>query len=97
MGKDECPICFEPLNKEILITDCGHTFHEKCVSGLETCPICRSTIGDLILKYRSDYLNLKNVEGRPATFLWGRRMKRGHICYVNHDWEEVGVSLKVVH
>lgn len=46
---DDCVICLEKLlEKQLTMIQCGHIFHEKCISGLlETsnrCPICRGVI-----------------------------------------------------
>jgi hypothetical protein len=74
---DECAICFEPLNDDIITTVCNHTFHKKCL--IETCksvwnisknnckcPLCRKPIDDqikpLIPKNSDiDSLNLLNL------------------------------------
>ena len=47
----ECPICFEEYkedqvkNKEIVITECGHLYHKKCIENWleekKNCPVCR--------------------------------------------------------
>lgn len=48
---EECPICLEPIgDKNVMTTDCGHTFHASCmiknlrVSG--NCPMCRNVLDD---------------------------------------------------
>lgn len=49
----ECPICFEDTNRGMVITDCGHSFHEHCVDEYIAfnrskryveCPVCRAVI-----------------------------------------------------
>ena len=47
MEEDDCPICFESLvNDEIIITECNHTFHKKCIDKWlkikNICPICKT-------------------------------------------------------
>lgn len=50
--KDTCPICFEHLSENpIVTTKCKHTFHENCLIGWcsaqrdhKTCPVCRADI-----------------------------------------------------
>ena len=44
MTTEECPICFEELTNDILVTECNHSFHKECISFLENnaCPICRA-------------------------------------------------------
>lgn len=44
----ECPICYEPLNKGTVQTNCSHTFCFDCfilyivnINFNNTCPICR--------------------------------------------------------
>lgn len=46
---NDCPICLENIvKKEIIVTECNHCFHKKCLFNSltvkNTCPICRSTI-----------------------------------------------------
>ena len=50
---NECPICLEHIecNKNIIVTECGHTFHCKCMmtnishNGF-SCPCCRTNMID---------------------------------------------------
>jgi hypothetical protein len=51
---DECPICMEYIetNKNIIITECGHKFHCKCLMrNIEHngfgCPYCRTEMADV--------------------------------------------------
>jgi hypothetical protein len=43
-----CPICFNEFNLEsdnnLLVTRCGHLFHDSCILHSEKCPICRSIL-----------------------------------------------------
>lgn len=46
---NDCPICLENIfKKDIIVTDCSHCFHKKClfkhVFNAENCPICRTNI-----------------------------------------------------
>jgi len=46
---NDCPICLDLIEKkEIVVTECNHCFHKKCLfrslTNKKTCPICRSTI-----------------------------------------------------
>jgi len=46
---NDCPICLENIEKkEIVVTNCNHFFHKKCLFEslieINRCPICRSTI-----------------------------------------------------
>jgi hypothetical protein len=55
---NECPICFEPMNKNITIAlPCGHIFHTKCIKQAlrynNKCPICRRVITNVSLQSRS--------------------------------------------
>jgi hypothetical protein len=49
-GYYDCPICLENIcnNKDIIVTDCNHCFHKRClfnhILNIENCPICRTTI-----------------------------------------------------
>jgi hypothetical protein len=42
---DECSICYEEMNNDIVFTKCKHKFHKKCISEWicykNTCPKCR--------------------------------------------------------
>ena len=42
---DECSICYEEMNNDIVFTKCKHKFHKKClsewISYKNTCPKCR--------------------------------------------------------
>ena len=55
---NECPICFEPMKKNITIAlPCGHIFHTKCIKQAlrynNKCPICRRVITNVSLQTRS--------------------------------------------
>lgn len=43
---DECPICIEPLNCNVCILRCNHSFHVECILQLNNnkCPMCRLPI-----------------------------------------------------
>ncbi len=45
MEEGDCPICFEELNEGIIITECKHKFHKKCLDEWlkikNICPICK--------------------------------------------------------
>ena len=42
-----CTICLEPMDSNILVLECGHPFHQGCITDWfknkeeKTCPICR--------------------------------------------------------
>ena len=46
----DCPICLEKIcnNKDIIITNCKHCFHKRCLFkhllNIDNCPICRTMI-----------------------------------------------------
>ena len=55
---NECPICFEPMKKNITIAlPCGHIFHTKCIKQAliynNKCPNCRRVITNVSLQTRS--------------------------------------------
>jgi len=55
---NECPICFEPMTKNITIAlPCGHIFHTKCIKEAlrynNKCPNCRRVITNVSLQTRS--------------------------------------------
>ena len=46
---EECAICKELLNENIVVTTCNHVFHEKCLLQSTshnnlTCPLCRNNL-----------------------------------------------------
>lgn len=46
---ENCSICLEPLIKNVVVTNCNHKYHKKCLkrlkkSNLIECPICRTVI-----------------------------------------------------
>lgn len=43
---DECAICLESLNNEIVKLDCNHQFHLNCIKNIDNnkCPLCRKFI-----------------------------------------------------
>lgn len=45
-GDMTCPICFENVEKDGLITQCNHVFHKNCMTrwGKNICPMCRGNI-----------------------------------------------------
>lgn len=49
---DKCTICLEPLEKSSPKLNCGHCFHEKCISQLirPFCPICKADITKFLLE-----------------------------------------------
>ena len=43
----ECPICFEPCESDVLVTECCHkqfhtSCHAKCMKVNRACPTCRA-------------------------------------------------------
>ena len=72
---EECPICFEKIIRKsnAFITNCGHTFHKKCLNkyihikwlsskwtSVARCPMCRCSLGypSFEQRYRSSYYDL---------------------------------------
>jgi len=50
--KDDCSICLNKENKEIMILNCNHNFHSDCLQKWlirsKKCPICRNEITTII-------------------------------------------------
>lgn len=45
LANDECAVCFEILDKRIVLIPCGHTqICSDCASRLDTCPLCNKEI-----------------------------------------------------
>ena len=50
---ETCPICLSALIKDVVITNCNHKFHNKCLKRLgksdlpNKCPVCREKITKL--------------------------------------------------
>jgi len=74
---EECPICFEKIMRksDAFITNCGHTFHKKCLNkyihikwlsskwtSVARCPMCRCSLGypRFYIRYRSNYEDMSN-------------------------------------
>lgn len=61
---NECSICFNKLNKNIVITSCNHQYHANCLSKwivknngkIIYCPLCNG------------YLSLKDIEYKSVKF-----------------------------
>jgi hypothetical protein len=74
---NECPICFEPMKKNITIAlPCGHIFHTKCIKQAliynNKCPICRRVITNVSLQTRSTTRarrTFRNLVFRPLQIL----------------------------
>ena len=47
---DKCPICLEPMYRDIYKFDCQHAFHTKCglqwLSRNRSCPLCRVPVSE---------------------------------------------------
>jgi len=45
---DECSICYEELNENIIVLICGHSYHNECINKWiiekKNCPYCREQI-----------------------------------------------------
>ena len=76
---NECPICFEPMKKNITIAlPCGHIFHTKCIKEAlrynNKCPNCRRVITNVSLQTRSrartrNRRTFRNLVFRPLQML----------------------------
>ncbi len=42
----ECAICLDPLESDLIVLNCKHTFHRKCIlqNSKNSCPLCREPI-----------------------------------------------------
>jgi hypothetical protein len=76
---NECPICFEPMTKNITIAlPCRHIFHTKCIKEAlrynNKCPNCRRVITNVSLQTRSrartrNRRTFRNLVFRPLQML----------------------------
>jgi hypothetical protein len=72
---NECPICFEPMTKNITIAlPCGHIFHTKCIKEAlrynNKCPNCRRIITNVSLETRRRRKRtFRNLVFRPLQML----------------------------
>ena len=69
---DECPICLEEIVglKNRVTTDCGHTFHCRCLLNNAAhngfgCPFCRAELADEVQDSESEY---DSDEDGPARY-----------------------------
>ena len=101
----ECPICLEHIegNKNIIVTECGHIFHCKCMmtniihNGF-SCPCCRAkmvedtndNINDNITDDTDDdtFSFIDNL--REDDMLRGYRLFNNVINNIDHDFEDIG-------
>ena len=46
---EDCPICMETLDTNVIVTHCAHKFHSNCLMEWNrqntTCPLCRTELG----------------------------------------------------
>lgn len=51
--KEDCPLCYETINKNPVITACSHAFCKDCITNAintqHKCPLCRAELPDLNL------------------------------------------------
>jgi len=72
---NECPICFEPMKKNITIAlPCGHIFHTKCIKQAllynNKCPNCRRVITNVSLQTKTrTRRTFRNLIFRPLQML----------------------------
>ena len=65
----KCPICYlamvSPVRSPMIITECGHTFCEICISDLHECPIChhpiKKFIKNILMQQLVDMINQKHL------------------------------------
>jgi hypothetical protein len=89
---DECPICYEQIcnRKKAFLTDCGHSFHYKCIIDYDYkniftkngvyCPLCRDDMG-----YYDDmkdrYKDSNNIFDKLDDFELNMKLKFPKMCY----------------
>ena len=46
---DLCPICLDDMRWKVVVTRCGHQFHQECLQSWKqtSCPCCRAHTGNL--------------------------------------------------
>ena len=42
--KNDCPICFDSMEKRFLLNPCGHVFCESCAQKQKECSLCRKQV-----------------------------------------------------
>lgn len=56
-------MCYEALTTGVLTTECGHTFHRKCMNRWmeknDTCPMCRDPV--FMMRPRCEAMTLKGT------------------------------------
>ena len=92
---ETCSICLDEIwrRKEAFLTDCGHSFHLKCIIKYDYmncfnklgvfCPLCRNDMGNY-LDFRDRYKTSKNGLDILEDFETNIDLKLPTICY-NHD------------
>ena len=61
---NECCVCYEATEHS---TPCNHLVCESCYPRLNTCPMCRASLGRLVVKKKA-IINLKNTDNK--CFMW---------------------------
>jgi hypothetical protein len=92
---ETCSICLDEIyrRKDAFLTDCGHSFHLKCIINYDYknsfeklgvfCPLCRSDMGNY-LDFRDKYKYSRNGLDILEDFETNIHLKLPNICY-NYD------------
>ena len=88
---DNCPICMDEMDTDLMATICNHKFHKSCWTEYESsvigntlkCPMCRHCIKSLAKKWGLDYyVNFNNELESDIMYGAGRQF---NLSYFKHN------------
>ena len=98
----ECPICMETIcnNKNIVVTECGHTFHTSClmkniaVNGFD-CPMCRHSMAEIPEDSDDDDETLvsEDDDSSTSTDEWEENQRESYLDDAQYDVALQGVRI----
>lgn len=81
---ENCSICLNPLEYDVISTHCNHKFHEECLKEWskinKSCPLCRSTdymyniLIQHIFKYKNKHYIINDSFFKNTKFLKNKRL-----------------------
>lgn len=99
LNEISCPICYE-YNNDMLLNHCSHNFCNKCVKGIDKCPICRSdlqytnSITINKIKYLiMSYMNKFNINTMIKKLRISEKLS---IDYIN-KFDNILLDLSIIH
>ena len=98
---DNCSICIEKIKDEFFLTECGHSFHLKCIKAWfersTVCPLCRKKIGSWdVCKCDISDLHVIEFLGEPVVSTVRRiRIVGGQIEEMTEEFPDYGCEFSM--